>query len=455
MRPSLRHTVILALFALGACGDGTASAPRAKTIGCASDFDCGQDEICADRLCVLAPHGGTPIVHLEDGGSAAEDGGASLPDGGASLPDGGAAADGGSPADGGALADGGRVDGGNDGGVDGGRPDGGRPDAGVDGGAPRFCQPCTSDSQCGGMKCVTTERSGERFCSPICQTSDTCPSGSACATFIVTTGNYCLPTSGTCVAAACTAIGCPAETPLCDSSSGRCYRTESKTACYSCSYSFQCGGFWDRCITLTDSSRVCGRDCDSARSGTCTSGYRCAEITAATGEVIRQCVPLTSTCAGCRADNPCTAGADRYCDVASGTCVARADVGPSCSPCDHNSDCGPVTATCYQGGCMPYCDTYTPCSAGYRCTTVTDSDRGAQVRRCIPNAAANQSCETLLQCSRCTSDDNCNGGKCYPLSSTNRRCVAYCDALGSLCPSGSTCTLVGTDSLCVPTSCSN
>jgi len=298
VRISLRLAAVLALSTLVACGEGTPTTTRAKTIGCASDLDCGLDEICADRLCVLAPHGTPPGPVLSDGGSTQEDGGATGPDGG--LEDGGLPADGGQPDAGqpdAGRADGGRVDGGADAGVD-----GGRPDAGTDGGAPRFCLPCSSDAQCGSMKCVTTERTGERFCSPACSDSNSCPSNSACANFLASGGSsYCLPSNGTCVTTACTGpSGCPPETPLCDVGAGRCYRTESKPSCQTCSFSYQCGGFWDRCMTLTDNSRVCGKDCDTARGGTCPSGYRCAEMAAPTGETIRQCFPLTGTCTGCR-----------------------------------------------------------------------------------------------------------------------------------------------------------
>jgi hypothetical protein len=436
------------------CGNNPGGGPTsARGPGCSSDAECGLDEVCADGLCVRAI--GQPLepIAIVDGGAAVDggrrDGGGPAdggsPDGGILTADGGAPVDGGGAADGGSVQDGGAL-------TDGGAVDGGAVDGGADAGAPAFCSKCTTDAHCGpGLTCVTSERTGERFCSNACTFSSECPGTAICSFFLVDQGQYCIPPTGTCLEGRCNNNSCPSETPLCDSTSGRCYRTESRSACASCDYSFQCGGYWDRCLRIADNSKRCGRDCDSSRGGTCASGYRCAELTAPTGETIRQCVPLVGNCGGCRADNPCPS--NKFCNIPTGECVTANDVALACAPCGENSDCGPINATCYQDGCMRYCDTFTPCAAGYVCRRIDDPQRG-EVQRCLPNVDDGQSCEGLLFCARCGADNDCNGGLCVDLGGAlGKRCSPHCDAVGNMCPSGSTCTSTRSTEACVPTAC--
>lgn len=435
----------LALF-VSACAQTPASVePRGGAL-CTSDRDCASDEVCEDGLCVRAPTTLPPLPQR----------------------DGGAAADGGPAPDGGAAPDGGRDGGGTDGGVpDGGTPDGGAPDGGAadggaadgggapdgggaDAGAPRFCAPCTSDAQCGSMKCVTLERTGERFCSPACASSLECPTASTCLGLIVNQGTFCVPTAGTCLEARCDVRPCPPDIPNCDPLSGRCFRSENLAPCQPCQYSYQCGGYYDRCVVVEGAKR-CGLDCDSSRGGQCLSGYECREVATVTGSTSRQCAPLTRDCGDCRADNPCPPG--DTCDIPTGSCVRSASVQSACTPCSENRDCGPATQTCYQGGCAPYCDTYTPCpSSGYRCAQIDDG--GDTVRRCIPNTT--QNCELLLFCAPCAHDDDCNGGHCVNVpGSGSKRCAPHCLATGILfCPTESSC-VSGPDnaSICLPDAC--
>jgi hypothetical protein len=286
------------------------------------------------------------------------------------------------------------------------------------------------------MKCVTLERTGERFCSPPCTSSEQCPGTSTCVRFLVDQGDFCFPSRGTCVEANCNVGGCPPDIPLCDAASGRCYRTENRTPCQACSYSWQCGGYADRCI-----SGRCGKDCSEARGEICPSGYTCEEVPSPTGGTTQQCVPLTGDCSDCRADNPCSP--NQVCDIPTGKCVLKAEVQPSCAPCADNNDCGAATQTCYQGGCMPYCDEYTPCSQGYRCQLINDEERGQTVPRCVPDLLLGLNCEVLLFCAPCQSDHDCNGGHCVSIGSGGSavlRCAPHCDATGALfCPPGSQC----------------
>jgi hypothetical protein len=437
-----------------ACGNSLSSQPPRLDVGCQSDVDCGLEEVCSAGLCVRSTGGTFPIDpwYGKDGG-AQPDGGVQL-DGGAPT-DGGAQPDGGLQADGGSLPDGGRADGGPvvDGGssADGGTADGGR----ADGGAPLFCQPCSSDAECGHLKCVTTERTGERFCSPTCRSSGECPTDSTCSYFLVNQSSYCVPLSGTCVRGRCEVVGCPSQTPLCDSRSGRCYRTESRAPCEDCAYSYQCGNYWDRCVSVSGGPKRCAKDCDLSHGESCLSGYWCREFSSSGEGTLWQCVPLTNDCANCRADNPCPPG--DVCDTPTGHCVSEAQTKPACSPCEHNADCGASTNTCYLGGCMPYCDLFTPCPGeGYRCTVISDEERHQSVRRCIPNVSRGANCEFLLFCAPCTEDEDCNGGVCLAVSgSGSKRCAPHCDATGvEYCPSGSTCAASpGGDLVCVPSAC--
>jgi hypothetical protein len=329
-------------------------------------------------------------------------------------------------------------------------------DGGVaDGGAPFFCRSCASDAECGAYRCVTTERTGERFCSPACSGLGECPAGSTCAFFLVNQSSYCVPLSGTCVRDRCDVAGCPAQVPLCDSRSGRCYRTDNRAPCQECAYSFQCGTYWDRCISGSGGPKRCAKDCDLDHNGSCPSGYRCHESASPGEGVLWQCVPLTGDCSDCRADNPCPPG--DVCDTPTGNCVVEVQVKPPCSPCQDNGDCGVATNTCYLGGCMPYCDLFTPCpNQGYRCTVISDEERHQSVRRCIPNVSLGANCEILLYCSPCTEDADCNGGVCLPVpGSGSKRCAPHCDATGvTFCPSGSTCVDSQRDGLvCAPSSC--
>ena len=147
--------------------------------------------------------------------------------------------------------------------------------------------------------------------------------------------------------------------------------------------------------------------------------------------------------------------AGQTCDLATNTCLATADIAPTCSACNENADCGPQTATCYQGGCMSYCDTYTACPTGYRCNTINDPGLGQSVRRCVPNTSSGQNCELLLYCLRCTTTDDCNGGRCVNLGAGGRRCAPHCDAAGPSCPQGSSCQNVSGGNLCIPAQCAN
>lgn len=445
------------------CGEGLQSGPQQRaTASCGSDQDCAADEVCAGGLCVRAVEQPLPLVPVDDAGPWPRDGGPEIDggpalDGGAALDggpafDGGIAEDAGAALDGGPLADAGRPDGGQDGGVvtadAGPGPDAGVADAGT---KSPFCGPCTSDAQCDlGLKCVTTERTGERFCANPCPRGALdCALGTACSRLLVNNADFCIPTAGTCLDGRCQSTGCPSETPTCDATSGRCYRSENRNPCAGCTYSFQCGGFWDRCIQIADGSKRCGRDCDSARGGTCPSGYRCADVQTPTGDTQKQCVPLVGNCSGCRADNVCASGA--FCNLPTGQCLNATTVVPACVACEDNSHCGAASATCYQGGCMYYCDTYTPCPTGYRCNVVDDPERG-QVRRCTPHVSGGESCETLRFCARCDDGDDCNGGRCQELGGAlGKRCLQHCD-LGA-CPSGSSCQRLSGEDYCVPTTC--
>lgn len=391
------------------CGNEIGNRPGQPGIPCGSDLGCGPGEICDQGLCVRA----ASLAPARDGG-AGRDGGVSH-DGGPSL-DGGVDPDGGSQTDGGAT--------------------------------PSFCQPCEQDADCAPLTCVTSESSGERFCSPTCSTSAECPGDALCVNFLVSGVRACFPQSDTCVERPCTEGGCPTTTPLCDTTSGRCYRSEGLAPCDACDYSFQCGGFWDRCIRAENGQTRCGKDCDPARGGQCVSGYFCDGVTAPTGESVQQCVPFPgNTCAECRADNPCPT--DQTCDVVTGQCVDTQDVRPPCSPCANNEDCGPTRNTCTGGGCAPFCDAYTPCPAGYECSQVADFELGFLVFRCVP--ATGQTCERLLYCVPCREHADCNGGRCISVPG-GRRCAPRCAATGTAdCPQGSTCTPVGEGfSACVP-----
>src|SRR5438132_822363 len=117
-------------------------------------------------------------------------------------------------------------------------------------GRPNAGGPCASDAECGG-----DEVCAEGLCvralttAPALPAHDACPGASTCVRLTVNQANYCFPPTSTCIAVRCDVQACPPETPTCDTVSGRCYRSENRTPCQSCDYSFQCGGYWDRCIT--------------------------------------------------------------------------------------------------------------------------------------------------------------------------------------------------------------
>jgi hypothetical protein len=203
------------------------------------------------------------------------------------------------------------------------------------------------------MTCVTLERTGERFCTPRCSTGGSCDPGTQCIFVVVNNDSFCIPDSSTCLTTQCSTDGCPSGYS-CDAASGRCYRSGGRLPCQTCSYSYECGGYSDRCV-LVDTVQICGSACGAG--GTCPDGYQCQTAQTPTNETVHQCIPVTYCetllyCAACTRDEDCTGG---HCaTIPSGKrCVPHCDLtgtcptGASCTlyPADQSYVCTPT------GGC--------------------------------------------------------------------------------------------------------
>ncbi|TNF22460.1 MAG: hypothetical protein EP329_28565 [Deltaproteobacteria bacterium] len=332
-----------------------------------------------------------------------------------------------------------------------------------------LCVPaCAAATDCGdGLVCNTTAAA----CLPDCRLGWACGDGFACA---ADTGVCALENT----VAATLGEPCDADSNCASGVCAAAYDADGLTGwsdgmCIAPCGSADCGDA-SECVVL-DAAAWCVPACDALTA--CRSGYVCEPELGA-------CLP------DCRLGWEC--GAALACDATTGTCEP-APLSPVGSACTAGADC--ATGICAEatdadgftgwtdGMCIGACGSelcgaattcavlegaawcLPDCSASCRTGYVCDPDYGA----CLPDCRLGWAClagyvcgETSGVCEApsgsglwdpCDSDDDCDSGLCVlqddPTSTwTTSRCSAACAAS---CAEGFACTLLGAESVCLPT----
>ena len=322
-----------------------------------------------------------------------------------------------------------------------------------------FCGPTCSP--CGGATPFCINTNGQAKCGQ-CRTNSDCPAGFACDPTTHTcdqcnTDADCKDGRQTCVAHACTWC----------STASRC----AGNSCNCCPLG--ANGKQMQCLVL-GTTTSCQKDVDCA-PGTCdiqpgqTKGVCIAPAGATTCKqdsdcgVGGTCNPSNNHCENlpecveCTKDADCTEGG--VCDVLIGQCVASHAphesgqcCGDGCLKCDPaNPLClpGPFGTACAACRNDLECPSGNYCREGQCFACTVDQRCGPRCARCsgdTPFCASDQVAAGAT-CVRCTSDDQCAGGKCDTSSHT---CSATCPmtcAAGTFCD-GQSCVECYADTQC-------
>ncbi|MCK6509891.1 trypsin-like serine protease [Myxococcota bacterium] len=266
-----------------------------------------------------------------------------------------------------------------------------------------LCKPCSKPDDCGGPQDICVRTPDGNRCAQACDIQGCCPEGYACGDF--GGQKQCIPSSGQCAPAACTA------------------KTE-------CGPGEDCvGGF-----CKPEPVNVEAGACKPCNNGTCNAGQRCADL----GVGGKRCLQA------CKDGNFCPGNYDCK-DITGGRyCVPRNDL----CPCTANTDCdaGEIcqSASCQKPGGGKFgdaCSAQKPCASGYQCTP-TQGGGDVCIQPCGPSAPGgngsapgnpgsycnNNQCILGAQCAnvgapqpvcfpqQCTSQADCtNGGQCTPI----------------------------------------
>lgn len=282
----------------------------------------------------------------------------------------------------------------------------------------KVCSPCSTDTQCGGGRCIETP-SG-RFCSVSC-TGNQCPDPYRCTPLGEDGAAFCLPESGDCL---CRKAN-EGEKRLCQVSNdiGTCYGYEScdpRLGFVGCDARTpaveECNGIDDDCDGLVDEDLPAGEPCQKSNAfGTCRGQNVCL---GPMGLVCNAGEPAEETCNGI--DDDCDGVIDQpflvqgvygsleHCGACNRSCL---DLFPNATP------------GCSLAGPAPRC-VVVECDPGYyRLNDV----------QCVPL--------TTLLCSPCNQDADCvrEGARCLPLGTEGGTfCGQACTVDGD-CPSSFAC----------------
>ena len=324
-----------------------------------------------------------------------------------------------------------------------------------------YCEPCTTDADCGGAEdlCIP-DSTGSTFCGVDCSGDQPCTMTNSYCMRVSEDGSQkqCFPFSRTCPTTNgdCRQTGVCEEGMVCEEASGQCVPADCRTNTV-CSEDTTCDQSTGYCVP---------EDCRNGAA--CPTGTSC---NASTGE----CVPND-----CREPGGwCPEGT--YCSTTTGLCVVGDDEGcQSDNDCPLGYVCNPYTGLCEVDSSSTDCrDDPSICPDGYECNQATgtcDYDWGCTSDDDCPTGQVCDwySGECVTGTSRCTSDDDCQPGEACDWSEGTcvwqqcTVCRSFYDCEGFFdcvdgyclddcysntdCPSGYTCQTVDWDSYCLPSS---
>jgi Cys-rich repeat protein len=268
----------------------------------------------------------------------------------------------------------------------------------------KACSACSSDKDCGDMKCYPL--GGGTFCFGDCAEHTDCPTGWMCYA-LSNQGKQCIPMAFNCEGE-CLAAGCPAG-KMCDQESGTC--AAGGDACGQCQQDWDCmEGL--RCYTQ---GKYCAPTCGT---GTCEQGSSCQEVN---NIPMKLCVSNSpaccygESCAGteCSGVTPYACG-DKCCE-----CLQDSHCGQG-EKCTNNTctagQCSGATPYFCNGACQECCNNGQCAAKGpeYVCKNnkCTSEALPEECDYCEPPFPACTQINGIWSCVQCVSDADCPGSTC-------------------------------------------
>jgi hypothetical protein len=287
------------------------------------------------------------------------------------------------------------------------------------------CQPCATDANCFGGKCVTLD--GAKVCLQPCGAGDSCPAGFECEA-VAGGAPRCEPLSDSCSCLdgdAGKARQCSKQNP-----SGTCFGQQTCdpnqgwSACSAPVPSAEvCDGADNNCNGQLDDGLLQGQACQNtvAGVGSCPGVELCL---GAGGFVCQGPQPTLETCDF--KDEDCDGATDESFKV-GGAFITTAHCGTCGNDCSGKIANG--VGKCGGTAAQPTC-VVASCDTGYV--------KVNEFQCALPPDVA---------CQPCGSDAECFGGSCLPVDG-QQVCLSSCEQ--SDCPTGYVCDEVGGQDRCVP-----
>jgi Cys-rich repeat protein len=291
--------------------------------------------------------------------------------------------------------------------------------AAADGGPPLAPGTCRENSDCSGATPACLQ--GAQRCVP-CTSDEHCAEGMVCDSANFRCVQCIEPTD------------CGPDA-VCDTSLQRCYQCMHAADCHdpvksTCSSRRECVDCEDKqgCAAPTP---VCnGNSCvecinDNDCSGTrprCTTDNRCVECLARNGDCKVEgkpvCIEEEQRCVQCIDDADCG-------DPGASHCVDNQCVG-----CSADAQCTHLSAT-------PVCD-----ASAQRCVECNKDGTSCGANACVPSThtCSDVAKRSIATCATCESDEECQSGRCIPMTFSGRSIGNYCLDLKSMV-AGQDCTV--------------